>query len=691
MEYHRLDLVDQGVESLEGLAERRAENFLVINLQRNRLSNFEAFGTHPHLAELHLQRNQIQSFRGLTKQASLRSLHLHGCPVACHPYYRLMALLTVGLGLEEVDGLPITSHERHTASALGKKAALAVSYGWLLDLHPRSTADYEAIIDEFRRLRKDGHRQVQQRTAAVVTVSTVLANLELTRRQRGVDATVELQLAERQQTITRLARRVEQLERQLTSPPAAHLVPLLPPSDGALGIHGGNGAASSGALFSAAELAQMERMSFSEGIQLRHNLGAAPGVFQRVCLVVDHTTVTAESFLSRERLVQFALQGLRVRHLRPLTLVVEGGAGGGMLELLFDSLPRLYTVYKALFLLSARPVPPLSVVVQHELREMERKPRRLRNAPATTVAPMAAFAASSVEPGASYRPPSEHSAASAASSVLPQAIAVGKATPEPSTVQSAPALDNVADVPPLPAAYSRLSTTGMSASIDFASDANGTARRGAGGGAGSEAAKDTPAPEVLAAPSRAGEGSAAAQGGPALPATQRFGNLLLDSTSSDSFAFHSEAENNSATAVERVAASSSAQDAAPSAPPPSIPPSTSRAAAPAPPRAPPRKAPAPASATAERTETAPPRHPPSPQAASISSRGGASHNPSFAGSVRRGEGAHASSINFQVAASEEGSVRASAARSTAAESTQQQRRPAVPSRFSALLVDSDSD
>lgn len=661
MQYHRLDLVDQGVESLEGLAERGGENFLLINLQRNRLTSFEGFGTHPHLTELQLQYNQIASFRGLTKQASLRALHLQGCPIATHPYYRVMALLTIGLGLEHVDGLPVTSHERHVASALGKRAALAVSYGWLLDLHPRTAGDYDAVIEQMKRLRKDSHKRALQQ-ARCVTIDSVLTDVSRAQKQRGYDAAAELQLAERQKTITRLARRVAQLERQLTTPPEAHMVPMLPPQDNLAGGGGGNGVSSSAALFSAAELAQMDKMSFSQGIQVRHNLSAAAGSFQRACLTVDHAALTVESFLTRERIVQLALSTLRVRHVRPLSLVAEDPLGGA-LELQFDSLPLLHTVYKAIFLLSARPVPLLSAVTQAELQEAQ----RVRTRPPAAPAPVAVLDPEESAPSISWRSVSERPAARLRAAAVPppvtaSAVAVAGASADGATARaesSVAALYNVADVPPLPAPFSRISTTGRSDSIEFAMEAATRAETT------TELAErvETPVLDVSSdavqepeAPGPQHDTPSAADGRAGAVDAQRFGNLLVSSTSSESLAFHNEAEGGDAAAASSAAlldssavASESGQRAATSSVKSASAPAsaTPRQGPPAPPRAPPRKAlgdkTAPSTAA---PKTAPlPRHPPQPRAVSNISAAAASLDASVTPSVMRG-GAGASSISF---------------------------------------------
>ncbi|KAG5489128.1 hypothetical protein JIQ42_00751 [Leishmania sp. Namibia] len=704
MEYHRLDLVDQGVESLEGLAERKDENFVVINLQRNRLTSFEFFGTHPYLTEVRLQHNRIQSFRGLTKQVSLKSLHLQGCPVACHPYYRLMALLTIGFGLEDVDGLPIASHERHVASALGKRAALAVSYGWLLDLHPRTNAEYDAIIDELRRLRREEHKPTQ--SGRLLSVKAVLANLDRMQRRRGYDASAELQLAERQQTITRLVGRVAQLERMLTASPPAHVLPLLPPSESTVRVDGNNRASSSSGLLSAAEVALMDKMIFSRGIQLHHNLGTGQGSFVRVCLQIDHVALTAESYLSRERLVQLSLCSLRVHHVRPLTLVAEDQMGGTV-EIRFDSLPLLHTVYKALFFFSARPVPPLSATTQSALQEME----QVRHSPMKGLASSGVSTASSMVSGvgqsslwgsASDRPVEE-----AQSGVRTPAASGSKIERGASSTKALSTLDNVADIPPLPAAYSRSGVARRSHS-NRSFEATQESRTAV------DATSDYPAPEALSMMSHesADASAAHANGGvtklvradmtgahPAQQESKGFANRLLNSVSSDSVAFSRDSKGQGCATEETV---SIAGDGGSAVSPPRVSPPVPSAAAQAadhteasaPPLVPLRKAQAKlASATPselgrqEESGAGEATLRGSPALPSVAVAG-THDSPSQGSPVAAGETLGrelASDVDSQVAARHGGSISTKKVPSAA----NVPARPAMSSRFRALLIDSD--
>lgn len=752
MEYHRLDLEEQGIESFEGLDGRSQACFLVINLKRNRLTNFEHFGTHPHLTELQLQHNHLQSFRGLTKQASLRVLCLQGCPIAAHPYYRLMALLTVGLGIEAIDGLPVTSQERRIAKTLGRRAALAVSYGWLLDLHPRTVDEYDALIDEYKRLRKDERREMQGRR--YISVDSVLVNLRKGKlaSSHGCDATTEQQLEERQRTITRLARRVAQLEGQLTQSAEGHVIPMLPPNQLELTSNGGTLSTPRG-LFSATELAQVDTVTFTRGIQMRHNFATIQGDsggLQRVCLQLDHATLTAQTFLTRDTLVQMPLGTLRVRHLRPTTLVVEDDVGGA-LGLVFDTLSLLHTVYKALFVLSSRPIPPLSAMTQRQLQEIAQTARRTPHPTAAITFP----AATGVRPGTSCASSVEDKHQSKnedESDLAPSAGGKATVSSEASALQrpahvdadSSPAsikLDNVEDVPPLPAAFSPLSAGGVASSIVFSVESSSPAV--AGNAVQSSAVLKSNSnidfqsvalsnTERVAAGDVATTKPAEASKPASSQRSKLSAKLLIDSSaSSDSVVFHtddakSDAEDSVVVGEARPPASASASTsgaavaaaattAAHSSFPLSKAPPVPRLGPAVPPRLPPsRKSQvntpvlsAPASTTQRSTagkpmpQAAPPR-PPSTRSGEKSSL-----NSSVVCGSKSLLGAGESSITFRVveddnsaeaaaAATEEkradGSLKASVAGATpTATVAVGAPRPRIPARFGALRVDSDSD
>ncbi|GET93802.1 hypothetical protein, conserved [Leishmania tarentolae] len=705
MAYHRLDLVNQGVESLEGLSERKGENFLVINLQRNRITSFEFFGTHPYLIELHLQHNRIESFRGLTKQVSLRSLHLQGCPVACHPYYRLMALLTIGFGLEEVDGLPISSQERHVAKALGKRVALAVSYGWLLDLHPRANVEYDAIIDELRRFRKGEYKRKQNIHS--LSVEAALANLDQTHGRRRCNTEVELQLTEREKMITRLTRRVAQLECQLSTSPLAHTVALLPPTEDALDALDNNRVSSASGLFSSAELALMDTMSFLQGIRLRHNLGRKQGDFHRVCLQIDHETLTAVSFLSREQIVQLSLRSLRVRHVRPLTLVAEDPMGGTV-ELCFDSLALLQTVYKALFLFSARPMPRRLMITQSELQERERVHHRSPKALSSSASPPTSFAVSEVGPSTSWCTMPENPVNSTKAGTVTPALSASRRESGTPLMKHLETLDNVTDVPPLPAAYSSASAAGRSHS-DLSVKESLRSRTAA------VATEDNPTSEGLDVASENFVGASATEVDGAVskpigavtkvafPTQDSEGLAGLDSKNghSESTVFQRGTDgqwrgSEEGVAVSEVQSSTKILPRVPPRAPCDAARTSGRTEAPALLRAPPRKTQAGrVSASSSVSDVrvkggtgkaAAPRSSDRTSVGSSGTPGADSQKSSVVVSGRR-EGKHTSSTNFKGTVPDGGSVTTNTVQSSAKDTT----RPEIFSRFRALLIDSDSD
>jgi hypothetical protein len=735
MEFHRLDFVEQGIESFEGLSDRAEEHFLVINLQRNKLTNFEDFGTHPYLSELHLQHNRIQSFRGLTKQTSLRTLCLQGCPIAAHPYYRLMALLTIGLCIEVIDGLPITSQERHIAKSLGKRAALAVSYGWLLDLHPRTADDYDGLISEYKRLRRDERQRMQGQRR--VSVAMALEDLSKGQQSCGYDATAEQQLEEQQRTITRLARRVALLEGQVAASTEGHVIPMLPPNQPEVTFFDGT-LSTSGGLFSAAELSQVDTVSFTRGIQLRHNLSTTQGGLQRVCLQLDHTTLTAQTFLSRGTLVQLPLQALRVRHLKPLTLVVEDDVGGA-LELLFDTLPLLHTVYKSLFMLSSRPIPPLSAMTQQQLQEIACA-AEMRPKPAASIAFSMASGAEPSAPRAASCLEGEPLLKVAAAKATAGSKDSGSASRKPNkNATSSPAsgqLDNVEDVPPLPAAFSRLGTDSIAFSVEEGQ--RSTASEDAAARPSTVVRSNSNIEFISAEPSNKESADANAEATkPTEPPTptpnpksKLFANLTVNSsTSSDSVVFQTDgarSDGEDSVAMEEEAKAQATlpppvapkKAAAPSLPPSKVPLMPQPGLA-VPPRPPARKiqtnTPAvsvPASATRRSVSgvNTPVAVPPPPARGPPSARSLEKSSLNLSAVLRDSKSLHGvgeSSIRFRVvdAASEGGAGRGSFEReklsresnvsatvaSPATTAAAEAARPRVPSRFGALKVDSDSD
>lgn len=180
MSFHRLDLANQKIDSLEGLDTIGGLNFVVIDLKDNYLRNFQSFGTHASLVELDVRRNRIDSLFGLTRQQSLEIIRIDGNPIADHPLYRIMVLQTIGYTLRIIDSKAVTSTEVSLAKRLGGQAALAVSCGWILDLVPRSQHEYRRIIEERRKQR---HSEISESStnpliSALHKVSTLSSSAE---------------------------------------------------------------------------------------------------------------------------------------------------------------------------------------------------------------------------------------------------------------------------------------------------------------------------------------------------------------------------------------------------------------------------------------------------------------------------------------------------------------------------------
>eukprot|EP00760_Papus_ankaliazontas_P039393 PhM_4_TR9552/c3_g1_i1/m.15456 len=148
-----LRLQRRGLSTLQGTIPDQSD-VEILFLEGNALSTFEGLGTQPMLRELHAQNNQITSFSGMTKQRSLQCLNLAGNPIALRPHYRTMALLTIGTSLCVIDGEEVRQSEKESAIRLGRHAAIAVSYGWILDGQEHTVEEYTAITDKLRRARR---------------------------------------------------------------------------------------------------------------------------------------------------------------------------------------------------------------------------------------------------------------------------------------------------------------------------------------------------------------------------------------------------------------------------------------------------------------------------------------------------------------------------------------------------------
>lgn len=261
-----LALPRKRLTSLFGLKDAvQGKHLVEFDFHGNELVSFEHFGTNADLRVLHAEDNRITSFLGMTKQKNLEELYLGGNPVALHPHYRVMALLTIGFSLKSVDGRVVEAWEREEARRLGPSAALAVSYGWLLDTNPRSAAEYDAIIVELRKVRK--FRQASD-SGNVRTIPMVMAECG-GGTSGGVSSglsvtaeTVELQ----SKALLHFSKRVAQLEyciRQLQE----QLAEAREQSSSSAPAEGSSVSVTEGC-WTATELAAASKVSFESSIQV---------------------------------------------------------------------------------------------------------------------------------------------------------------------------------------------------------------------------------------------------------------------------------------------------------------------------------------------------------------------------------------------------------------------------------------
>lgn len=174
MPFHRLDVENQKIGSFSEFETLSGLNFIFVDAKYNKLLNFKHFGRHPSLVELDLRYNRIESFFGLTCQESLRIIHLVGNPVAEHPLYRIMVLLTIGYTVKVIDNRLVSPSEVSFARSLGAQAALAVSCGWMLDAVPRSSAEYKMIASFFFQKHQE---YLSQKKSDTTTLSEVVKRL----------------------------------------------------------------------------------------------------------------------------------------------------------------------------------------------------------------------------------------------------------------------------------------------------------------------------------------------------------------------------------------------------------------------------------------------------------------------------------------------------------------------------------
>lgn len=491
MAFHRLDLVYHGIECFEGLSDLADRNFVTVNVQGNSLSDFDGFGTHMYMAQLDVRGNGITSFYGLTRQRSLQTMWLKGNPIATHPFYRIMALMVVGFSLVDIDGSAVTPEERTLARKAGSDAAMAVSFGWLLDMKPRTPGAFQGILSECRRVHERKHaRGAAGGGARRKTIMDALREVEaaadppthsaagkaetLTETQRSLQtkAQGEDEEADTRRTVERLSKRVATLEHMLREASAESVAantaslllshasqerPFLDPvcrSAREVAVVSRQGEAT----LTEHDLRSASAVLFTSGIATRTNhqssCNHAP---RRSCLQLTRHSVAVLNYTTRSPTFELKLSGsVTVTYRRPKRLLLENRFGVS-LEITFEDHNVLRTVFKLLFLLRSKPLPPLpSHYAENDEEQTERGREgemETASSSSSTVVSAALTPASSrqghVSKWSSSRPavPKASNTASAASrtSHRPQAlIAAG--------TKHRDREDNISDIPPLPRA-----------------------------------------------------------------------------------------------------------------------------------------------------------------------------------------------------------------------------------------------
>lgn len=362
-----------------------------LNLERNELESFEHFGTHPDLQVLHLEDNCISSFLGMTKQKSLHSLFLRGCPVASQPHYRVMALLTVGFSLKSIDGKSVDASEREIARKLGPSAALAVSYGWLLDTTPRSAADYDKIIVEIRKTRKslapEGGKLNVRTIPMVLAASTAEAH---DRDGLSVTAeTVELQ----NRALLHFAKRVAQLEQIVMD--LQHALSSQQPSR-TTNTHTSSQAPQDLQAVTTSELCAASLIVFTQGITIG---GLHSSTLQCVvCLTAE--TIEMQNFFTRSCVAEVRYRDISTCRLQHdmVGKMILGTRDGLTLDVSFRDLSAYSATVKMLKARCPGVVPPIPKSVECDPdgpHQMVAAPAGAPPVPVALTAPCEATAASS--------------------------------------------------------------------------------------------------------------------------------------------------------------------------------------------------------------------------------------------------------------------------------------------------------
>jgi hypothetical protein len=364
-----------------------------LHMSGNELDSFEHFGTHPELQVLHLEDNRIASFLGMTKQKSLHSIFLRGCPVAAQPHYRIMALLTVGFSLKVIDGRPVDASERDVARKLGPSAALAVSYGWLLDTTPRSAADYDKVIVELRKARKSLLPDANKTNVRTIAMSLAAATVESQDRD-GLSVTAEtVELQNR--ALLHFAKRVAQLEQIVTDLHGA-----LATANSARRPQDAEPHASTPSLgqpMSAGELLAASSITFARGISVG---GLHPSSVVQCVIILTQETIEFQNFFTRNCVAEVrfsAVSGCRVQYADAagISKVLLATADGLVLDLAFQDASTFAAVAKLLKVRCPLAVPELKVAATLDVLE----PSTTERAPVISALP----------PAAAVEPPVSHS------------------------------------------------------------------------------------------------------------------------------------------------------------------------------------------------------------------------------------------------------------------------------------------
>ncbi|CBH15909.1 hypothetical protein, conserved, (fragment), partial [Trypanosoma brucei gambiense DAL972] len=347
----RLDARGEKITTFWGIKDQ-GYDYVSIDLRDNCLQNFEHFGTHPKLLELRLENNMIESFMGLTRQPSLLVIDLEGNPIAAHPLHRVMVLLAVGFSVTTIDGVPVTTQEYDTARAMGYHAALAVSYGWKLEVGVRSQEEYLQIIEACKKARRKSpaqrgtfktidHALEERRESVIIRVppnqtsvenSQCFSTMEYERMTERVkhleellyEAKKELKSQQQQQQ-----HKVDDVEMSRTDS------------------------------LSAAELRCAHSILFTENIRLTTNVTTSTHEESSGCvqgaLMFERASLVFLTFMSRTRLAEFPLCDLQVE-LHQNVLRIRGNHGS-ITDVFFGDTRTLRCVHKLIYLRRGCDVP----------------------------------------------------------------------------------------------------------------------------------------------------------------------------------------------------------------------------------------------------------------------------------------------------------------------------------------------